>query len=315
MNSIKGTPWDTMPSAEHSDLPQPISIEPEWPDVVAKIPEAFAREATARKVYITKRNLEKYGYTANCPACDGTRLGTRSTGAFHTDACRARIEEAMEGDPAEAPRRERAEDRANEWVARRLEAEDAVRAGGESVRPLPGQGQLGTTALGTSSSSRDVLVQPPSGVVEVAAEGRLVPMDTALERDVRGEPEREAKRIRVEDRSRKRDAEHQAGPGGFTDDGEDAVMSAVLETRSNAICQLEKELASGMHSYPVCEEGDGFDEQGYLDAYFDDVTGRELDSAKVSDARRIELDFINEIGVWKIVKRSELESDTSIVKG
>ena len=29
LNSIKGTPWDTTPSAEHGDLPQAISIAPE----------------------------------------------------------------------------------------------------------------------------------------------------------------------------------------------------------------------------------------------------------------------------------------------
>ena len=50
---------------------------------------------TSRRLYITKRDLEKYGFTAGCPACDGVQIGRRSTGVHHTQLCRDRIEECL----------------------------------------------------------------------------------------------------------------------------------------------------------------------------------------------------------------------------
>eukprot|EP00434_Breviolum_minutum_P038909 symbB.v1.2.034525.t1/scaffold4474.1/size39271/1 len=52
-------------------------------------------QAPKPRLYITKRDLEKYGYTAGCPACDGMQIGRRSTGVHRNDLCRERIEECL----------------------------------------------------------------------------------------------------------------------------------------------------------------------------------------------------------------------------
>ncbi len=63
--------------------------EPSEPLVQAPKPK------TSRRLYITKRDLEKYGFTAGCPACDGVQIGRRSTGVHHTQLCQDRIEECL----------------------------------------------------------------------------------------------------------------------------------------------------------------------------------------------------------------------------
>ena len=97
LQSVTGVPWD--PQATRDDVPEgprPAivageSAEPLAQPVVVQAP----KPKTSRRLYITKRDLEKYGYTAGCPACDGVQIGRRSTGVHHNDICRERIEECL----------------------------------------------------------------------------------------------------------------------------------------------------------------------------------------------------------------------------
>ena len=97
LQSVTGVPWD--PQASRDDVPKgprPAivageSAEPLAQPVVVQAP----KPKISRRLYITKRDLEKYGYTAGCPACDGVQIGRRSTGVHHNDICRKRIEECL----------------------------------------------------------------------------------------------------------------------------------------------------------------------------------------------------------------------------
>ena len=51
-----------------------------------------------RRLYITKRDLDKYGYTAGCAACGATRIGKRSTGVQHAPMCRERVERLLQSE-------------------------------------------------------------------------------------------------------------------------------------------------------------------------------------------------------------------------
>ena len=61
--------------------------EPSEPLAQAVVVQA-PKPSRSRKLwlYITKRDLEKYGYTAGCPACDGCRLGEEAQ-EFTTVTC------------------------------------------------------------------------------------------------------------------------------------------------------------------------------------------------------------------------------------
>ena len=97
LQSVTGVPWD--PQATRDDVlegPRPAIVagepaEPLAQPVVVQAP----KPKTSRRLYITKRDLEKYGYTAGCPACDGVQIGNRSTGVHRNDMCRERMEECL----------------------------------------------------------------------------------------------------------------------------------------------------------------------------------------------------------------------------
>ena len=286
----------------------------------AEQPKAFNRDIAARRVYITRRNLEQFGFTAGCPACDATRTGTRTPGIGHVEACRERIEKAMAEDPAQADRREKAEERVNEWFAKRMEdiaSKQENEPGGGSIRPPPADVQVSTdreliqpspSAVVTSSSSNGsgLIQPPPSDATSRSTSGSARPPQDPAQ----GPAPMEGVRMQ-----RKRIAEQQLDPTMDGDLDEEMVSSIVQETRKQTIERMICNMSTDSDWRPVCEEPDELDDSGYFDAYFDDVTGRELDPDKVREARSLELDFISSIGVWKPVARRDLEKDTFIVKG
>ena len=95
--SIKGLPWKPTPetgdSAEAMELPMPISITPDTPDVPPVPAVAADGERKARRYYITTRDLERYGYTQGCPACDAIRARMDRIGILHSPRCRERVED------------------------------------------------------------------------------------------------------------------------------------------------------------------------------------------------------------------------------
>ena len=97
-------PGGTADRGDPQELPQPISAAPELPAVSAEASKPYQRDFEPRRVYITRANLEQFGYTTGCPACDETRAGARSAGVSHTDVCRRRHEQALANDPAQSAR-------------------------------------------------------------------------------------------------------------------------------------------------------------------------------------------------------------------
>ena len=51
-----------------------------------------------RNVYIRKTDLDRFGYTAGCRACEVHRAGQSMSGQEHTAECRRRLEDAMTTD-------------------------------------------------------------------------------------------------------------------------------------------------------------------------------------------------------------------------
>jgi hypothetical protein len=343
--AIKGTPWEPSFSGEGpAELPGQVTIEPALPEVPAEVPQPYEREYVPRRVYITKKNLKEHGYTAGCPACDSTKAGHRGSGVAHTEECRTRLEAALQADPQQSARRERAEEKVNEWLAKKVEENDVEKqqrqqqqqqgasSGSGLHQPLPGNMRQETSSgsglyqplPGTgqpTASSGSGLHQPlPEAAGTAAHEGaaRHDQQHCGVLRPGGGlyqpPPGPEPIPMDADDDpvQFKRRAEEQLTPA---DDDADEVMALVMDMRDRAICRLEADMESGEKTRPVCEESDGFENTEYLDAYFDDVSGRELDPAKVQEARKVELDLIAGIGVWKIVPRSELGPGTTIVKG
>ena len=75
---------------------------------------------------INRSYLEKFGFTPECAKCNAIRAGDETQpGLAHSQDCRKRIEECMELDPFLKGRVGNAEQRRDDYLARRIEASDS----------------------------------------------------------------------------------------------------------------------------------------------------------------------------------------------
>ncbi len=76
------------------------------------------RDSSLRELKLTRRILEKFGYSDGCEGCLRAQAGLPHRG--HSDACRARIYRELGDDEAERPALERALERTAAKVGKRL---------------------------------------------------------------------------------------------------------------------------------------------------------------------------------------------------
>ena len=93
-------------------------------------------------------------------------------------------------------------------------------------------------------------------------------------------------------------------------DAELSINSLIENHHDECVCALVHELENSGQERVVCEEPDFF--EAYLEEFYDDVSGRELEPEKVVKARKEEVDFIRKMGVWQEVDRP---SDKPVLKG
>ena len=146
--AIRATPWCVRPGPLAADAP-PLVLQPVPPDVVPPPPPREPPEYRPRNVYITRADLERWGFTAGCRRCTLVRQGHRAQGIHHTRGCRIRIEQALRD--AGDPRVERAEHRHAEAALAAAAATAPVMAPAApaaapaqltSAAALPGEGDI-----------------------------------------------------------------------------------------------------------------------------------------------------------------------------
>ena len=125
-------------------------------------------------VQIKVRDLERYGYTTNCPGCitampkDGRKFWNR------TPQCRARIEAALAADGDE--RLIRAEDRIDQWFEEQHPAEQNAETKDEAEGAID-QEQPRAPPTPQQESADVIVDEPVPGGVENLQEGSFDPMD------------------------------------------------------------------------------------------------------------------------------------------
>ena len=120
INNLRGVPWDPNPEAGVGlELPAPITLKPENPEVPRVPIEAYEKPVQSRRHYILRADLAKYGFSENCRACEEVRKGrVRTGGVLHNPECRKRIEERMSSDPEAVERLDKSHERQTEKLAR-----------------------------------------------------------------------------------------------------------------------------------------------------------------------------------------------------
>ena len=88
LQSVRGTPWEPNAGDVSTDLPEPLLIIRQLPDVEPAPTETYHSDnRETRNIYIRKIDLERFGNTAGCPACEAHRAGSPMSGQEHTAKC------------------------------------------------------------------------------------------------------------------------------------------------------------------------------------------------------------------------------------
>ena len=144
--AVRGTPQQPDPRRQGFRVPIRVSFDEPTSDGVPPPPVVSEdRPRDIRRMNITSKLLEKYGFTEGCEGC---RFKRANLGEIrkHSEACRARLMEAMDGDDwgraAKAYEEERLTKRLAERVQREVEKEEAkdatVHDPGEAQGFVPG---------------------------------------------------------------------------------------------------------------------------------------------------------------------------------
>ena len=150
-DSLVGVPWDPLNKNAGEDRGEEREEQGDLPRVV--VPRAVEDDIPqVRRVLITRDLIEKFGTTEGCPKCRAIVNGDPTrTDRGHNAACRTRIEGLLGKDPVLGKKLERAQQRQDEYLARRVEAGDlsskrqrvqdqgqGEARGGEELQPGPG---------------------------------------------------------------------------------------------------------------------------------------------------------------------------------
>ena len=119
---VVGTPWEPTPNVDADDAARVPNPDAGEADVVPRDPEI--PEAVARRMYIRKADIVKFGETPGCVGCRCVMTG--KTLQSHSPACRERIEARLRETDEGLARLQRADDRVTETLVR--ESERLMRA-------------------------------------------------------------------------------------------------------------------------------------------------------------------------------------------
>ena len=144
VRALRGTPQQPDPSRPGLHIPIRVHFDPvPGGGGLSNPPGPGPDSRQIRRMKITPAMLAKYGYTDNCEGCRYKEAGFDDS-RNHTEACRARIEKALDGD--EHGRRYKAEQdlRINRRMAEEFEAAEKANENGELVQVStptgPGEG-------------------------------------------------------------------------------------------------------------------------------------------------------------------------------
>ena len=80
---VRGTPWEPNPGDAVTELPERMLITPQLPDVDPTPTKIFCSDnCGVRNLYIRKGDLEKFGHTARCSACEVLRARLPMSGQY-----------------------------------------------------------------------------------------------------------------------------------------------------------------------------------------------------------------------------------------
>ena len=142
ITTMEGTPQKPNPDKVGLHIPTRIAPKPGElesgaapggvaPEENEGIPEAPPiPEPLTRRMPITHKEIEKYGYTEGCPGCDAKRRGEIARRG-HSEKCRKRIEEKMKEDEEGRKKIDKSDERIAHKIAKDIEKAEHKRKADE----------------------------------------------------------------------------------------------------------------------------------------------------------------------------------------
>ena len=298
--TLKGTPWNPNPAAGEmaaDALPADMAVPMPAPAPVPQIMVAAAPvERAASRVYIKKADVQKFGYSMNCPGCRSVM--TNTTARAHTEECRKRLESCLAEDEETKLRSEAAKLRAS-----RVGSTEKPRSGdvvshepsGAASSSAPAAAASGSVPMAVSSSPADERFRsdevPDRGVKKV----RWSPHEQDTKEFDPNESSVQSNRGSFQPDSTTEDLED-AGDQENRGDDDDDDMKALGEVNE----QPAKTIAVNGETLDECESVE--------ESYVDDVNGGFLDPEMVRDARVEELAGYLKMQVYCRVSAAEIGS-------
>ena len=161
------TPW-----SERERPAQQVRFQPSEEGVGADV--ATAPSAAIRRMRLSKHDFEKHGYTEGCKQCEHMlSYGKPRPGHVHSDACRDRMQEAINSSETGKARVEQHEERVNRGIAEAIERTHPRRRSASPATALRRRRHDGPDA-------RDTLMDPtraagPGGAAAARAAGADLP--------------------------------------------------------------------------------------------------------------------------------------------
>ena len=277
LQSVTGTPWAPNPAKQKEprealELPEPVSIEPEQPEEEVKQVKTSELKPQFRRVYPRQDDFDKFGYSAGCKACTFIRSGLDRQGVAHTEDCRLRLVQRLQETEYGRNRIEIAakrEEEAKQDVSKkqRLAIQDVDQASG----PASGSG-VKRPAEDPPQDPRLETPQQPGGSVGSTRQPGT-----------------------------KRDVEQAGLSSDPMEDVETSLTNVLLSQRQGFLGAVYAQVEQSPETLPVCEEHFEIDPEEPL--YWDNVSGKPLDTAKVQEAHREECQVIDAMDVWEVIDR------------
>ena len=275
LEQVRGVPWQWDPEQGevHADLKVRWLKEEEVADGNVVLGGESKRMYRLR---LRKMDFLKHGFTEGCVGCQSLIAGTTARG--HTEACRERMNKALEETEEGRQRRERQYEKENEFLARKLEEDSGAGGGAEQLAKKARVEQAGA---GTSSASGS------GGSGKRKDQGEVQDQEDTLAA--------KAQRGAEEMRGQKREHER-----------EESEMEVSLVERT-----MQEDMKwDEMRVSDMCMPDDMDIRRGETDMkYYDENTWEELDPVKVVEGERAELSRFKEMGVYEYVSRETAMND------
>ena len=267
-----GTPWAPSPGKQKSnqealELPEAVSIDVEQPAVEPKPVDSAEMTPDFERIYLRQTDFDKFSFSAQCRACTYLRLGMDRQGILHTEECRLRMVQRLQETEYVRKRVQIAEKREREA---KEETEKRKKLRASELPEVQTQDNLGGPASG--SGIKRPAPDPPE-------DPRLEPDPSETQLDT---PMEDSAGAAQPSRGTKRDAGVTVEPM----DGETAITILLLSHRKGFLGALHAKLPESPEVLQVCEEQ--FDIDPESPWYYDDVSGKPLDTKMVQAARREE---------------------------